>query len=79
MEYCYVRVMAFDDGNPLEWVEEDFTYIPKENIFVDYCETWKSIRPEYERLKQVLQPGDELYVYDLNRIGRLKSTTKDGD
>lgn len=51
--------------------------IPEENVFKDKITGRKKERPDYDRLKSILVPGDEVYFEELDRIGRAKYLIKD--
>ena len=51
--------------------------IPEENVFKDKITGRKKERPDYDRLKSIVQPGDEVYFEELDRIGRAKYLIKD--
>lgn len=76
-KYLSVRVST-KDQNPARQIEIAKTYgIPQENIYVDKITGRKKDRPEYDRMKTILQRGDEVYFKELDRIGRDKSLIAD--
>ena len=72
-KYFSARVST-KDQNLARQLEAAKTYgIPEENIFCDKISGRRKDRPEYEKMKALLQPGDEVYFKELDRIGRDKS------
>ena len=51
--------------------------IPNENVFCDKISGRKKERPQYDKMKSLLQKGDEVYFLELSRIGREKSLIKE--
>lgn len=51
--------------------------IPKENVYCDKISGRKKERPQYDKMKSLLQKGDEVYFLELSRIGREKSLIKE--
>lgn len=51
--------------------------IPEENVYCDKISGRKKERPEYDRLKAIVQRGDEVYFEELDRIGRDKALIKE--
>ena len=51
--------------------------IPDENIYCDKISGRRKDRPEYEKMKAKLVPGDEVYFEELDRIGRDKALIKE--
>ena len=50
---------------------------PDARLYTDKQSGKDMDRPGYQELKSVLQPGDELYVHALDRLGRNKDEIKD--
>ena len=72
-KYFSARVST-KDQNLARQLEAAKTYgIPEENVFCDKITGRRKDRPEYEKMKELLQPGDEVYFKELDRIGRDKS------
>jgi len=74
MKYGYIRVSTKKQelARQIDSLER-YT----ENIFTDK-QTGKDFqREEYLKLKTVIQSGDELYIHDLDRLGRNKQGIKD--
>ena len=76
-KYAYVRVSTASQSvdRQLDWLAQ-IPNLPKENIFIDKASSRNADRPAYNQLKQVIGKGDELYVKELDRLGRLKRETK---
>lgn len=51
--------------------------IPEENVFCDKVSGRRKDRPQYDKLKSIVQPGDEVYFMELDRIGRDKCLITD--
>lgn len=51
--------------------------IPQKNIFSDKISGRKKEREQYDVMKALLQPGDEVYFKELDRIGRDKTLIKE--
>lgn len=71
-KYYYARVSR-KDMNETRQVES-FLKIGADTreIFVDKKTGKNFDRPKYKELKDLLKPGDELYVHELDRLGRNK-------
>lgn len=76
-KYAYVRVSTASQSvdRQLDWLAQ-IPNLPKENIFIDKASSRNADRPAYNQLKQTIGKGDELYVKELDRLGRLKRETK---
>lgn len=74
MKYFYCRVST-KDQNLDRQLEEAEKYKPDE-IFCDKMSGKDFHRPEYERMKSLLKDGDEVYVKELDRLGRNKDGIK---
>jgi DNA invertase Pin-like site-specific DNA recombinase len=76
-KYFAIRVSA-KDQNFARQLEVAKQYgIPEENIFKDKITGRKKERPEYDRLKSIVQSGDEVYFTEIDRIGRAKHLIKE--
>ena len=76
-KYFYGRVST-KDQNLARQIEAAKRYgVPDENIFCDKMSGRLKERPENERLKTLLQPGDEVYFEELDRVGRDKTLIKE--
>ena len=76
MIYFYTRVST-KDQNLARQLEEVKSYKNVDEVFCDK-QTGKNFdRPEYQRLKSIVQKGDEVIVKEMDRLGRNKKATKD--
>jgi len=78
MKYSYVRVSSRDQ-NLARQIAAVKAYCPelrKENIFADKQSGKDFDRKEYQRLKSIIQKGDELIIKELDRLGRNKEEIK---
>lgn len=76
-KYLAARVST-KDQNLARQLEAAKKYgIPEENVFCDKISGRKKERPEYDRMKEILKPGDEVYFEELDRIGRDKSLIRE--
>ena len=75
MKYAYIRVSTKDQhlDRQIEAIKE---YRPDE-VFADKMSGKDFDRPEYHRLKSVIQRGDEIIVKELDRLGRNKEAVKE--
>jgi DNA invertase Pin-like site-specific DNA recombinase len=78
MLYAYLRVSAKDQNvaRQLKALKEYRDELLEENVFVDKQSGKDFERKEYCRLKKLLQPGDELIIKELDRLGRNKEEIK---
>ena len=78
MIYAYLRVSTKEQNleRQLIAVKEYRAKMLEENIFVDKQSGKDFNRPAYEELKMKLQPGDELIIKELDRLGRNKEEIK---
>ena len=76
-KYFAVRVSSKDQNYARQLVVAKQYDIPEENIFCDKITGRKKERPEYDRMKSLLQRGDEVYFTELDRIGRAKHLIKE--
>lgn len=51
--------------------------IPEKNVFTDKITGRKKERENYDYMKSLVMPGDEVYFTELDRIGRDKTLIKD--
>lgn len=73
MTYGYARVSTkaqARDGNSLEGQSSALTDAGAEKIFYDSFTGKRIDRPEFDKLKSVLVPGDKLIVTKLDRLAR---------
>jgi DNA invertase Pin-like site-specific DNA recombinase len=76
-KYFAVRVSSKDQNFARQLAVAEQYGIPKENIFCDKVSGRKKERPEYDRMKGLLERGDEVYFTELDRIGREKHLIKE--
>ena len=78
MLYAYLRVSTKDQNvaRQLKALKEYRDKLLDENVFVDKQSGKNFEREEYCRLKAMLQPGDELIIKELDRLGRNKEEIK---
>ena len=76
-KYFSARVSSKDQNLARQLAEAEQYGIPKENVFCDKITGRKKDRPEYDRMKSLLQKGDEVYFKELDRIGRAKHLIKE--
>ena len=77
MRYFVARVSTKEQNLARQLVvaRERFE-IPDENVFCDKASGKDFDRPEYKRMKSLLQRGDEVIVKEFDRLGRNKSEVK---
>jgi DNA invertase Pin-like site-specific DNA recombinase len=76
-KYFSARVSSKDQNLARQIAEAKKYGVPEENIFCDKITGRKKDRPEYDRMKSLLQRGDEVYFKELDRIGRDKLLIKE--
>lgn len=76
-KYFSARVSSKDQNLARQIAEANKYGVPEENIFCDKITGRKKDRPEYDRMKSLLQRGDEVYFKELDRIGRAKYLIKE--
>jgi DNA invertase Pin-like site-specific DNA recombinase len=76
-KYFSARVSSKDQNLARQLAEAAKYGIPKENVFCDKITGRKKDRPEYDRMKTLLNRGDEVYFKELDRIGRAKHLIKE--
>jgi DNA invertase Pin-like site-specific DNA recombinase len=76
--YAYLRVSTQEQNvaRQLKALKEYRDGLLDENVFVDKQSGKNFERKEYCRLKELLQPGDELIIKELDRLGRNKEEIK---
>lgn len=79
-KYAYLRVSTADQHLDRQY-EAIKAYakdtIPEENYIADKASGKDFDREEYQRLKSIIQPGDELVIKELDRLGRNKEAIKE--
>ena len=76
MRYFYTRVSA-KDQNLARQIDEAKAYKNVDEVFCDKQSGKNFDRPEYMRLKSIVQKGDEVIVKEMDRLGRNKELTKE--
>ena len=76
MIFFYTRVST-KDQNLARQLEEANSYKNVDEVFCDKLSGKTYNRPEYQRLKQIVQRGDEVIVKEMDRLGRNKAATKE--
>lgn len=75
--FGYVRVST-KEQNPERQIEELKKYIFDErDILVDKISGTTKKRPKMDALKQFIREGDEIYIHELDRLGRNKQVIKE--
>jgi DNA invertase Pin-like site-specific DNA recombinase len=79
MIYAYLRVSTREQNleRQIIAVKDYRPELLEENIFCDKESGKNFKRKEYERLKGLLCPGDELIIKELDRLGRNKAMIKE--
>lgn len=76
-EYFYGRVSTREQNLERQLVvARQYKNIPAENVYCDKQSGKNFDRTEYQRLKSVVKPGDEVIVKELDRLGRNKDEIK---
>ena len=75
-KYFAIRVSS-KDQNFARQLAVAKQYVPEENIFCDKVSGRKKDRPNYDRMKELVKKGDEVYFTELDRVGREKHLIKD--
>ena len=76
MIYFYARVSS-KDQNLARQLAEAKQYKNIDEVFCDKVTGKKFERTEYDRLKSIVQPGDEVIVKEIDRLGRNKPESKE--
>jgi DNA invertase Pin-like site-specific DNA recombinase len=78
MKHAYLRVSSKDQNleRQIKAVKEYCPELLDSNIFSDKQSGKNFDRVEYSRLKEIIKPGDELIVKELDRFGRNKEEIK---
>lgn len=75
-KYIAIRVSSKDQNPARQIAMARELGIPEKNIFIDKISGRRFDRPEYDRMKTLVKPGDEVYFHELDRIGRNKAGIK---
>lgn len=76
-KYFAARVSSKDQNLARQLETAKRLGIPDENVFCDKISGRKKDRPDYNRLKAILVPGDEVYFEELDRVARAKYLIKE--
>lgn len=76
-KFLSARVSSKDQNLARQLVIAEKYHIPEKNIFCDKITGRKKEREHYDEMKAVLQPGDEVYFTEIDRIGRDKALIKE--
>lgn len=76
-KYFAIRVSSKDQNFARQLVVAKQYGISEDHIFCDKITGRRKDRPEYDRMKSLLQKGDEVYFTELDRVGRAKHLIKD--
>lgn len=74
--YFYARVSS-KDQNLARQIESARNYKEIDQIFKDKQSGKDFERKDYQKLKEILEPGDEVVVHSLDRLGRNKDMIKE--
>ena len=70
MVYGYVRVSSTDQNEDRQLIAMQEKLVPKGNLFIDKQSGKDFERPQYRKMIKLLQAGDLLYVFSIDRLGR---------
>lgn len=76
MIYFYTRVST-KDQNLARQLETAKAYKNIDRVFCDKQSGKNFDRIEYKKLKSIVQPGDEVIIQEMDRLGRNKAATKE--
>ena len=76
-KYFAIRVSSKDQNFARQLAVASEYGIPPGNVFCDKISGRKKERPEYDRMKEKLERGDEVYFTELDRVGREKHLIKE--
>ena len=76
-KYFVARVSSKDQNLARQLETAKRLGIPRENVFCDKISGRKKERPDLDRLKGLLVPGDEVYYEELDRVARDKCLIKE--
>lgn len=68
--YAYIRVSSLDQNEARQLCAMEELKIPAGNIYIDKQSGKDFHRRNYQKLLQVLEPGDLLYILSIDRLGR---------
>jgi DNA invertase Pin-like site-specific DNA recombinase len=70
MDYAYLRVSSKDQSEERQLQAIKDLRLPPERIFIDKKSGKDFLRPDYERMLEVISQDDLLYVLSIDRLGR---------
>jgi DNA invertase Pin-like site-specific DNA recombinase len=70
LNYSYKRVSTLHQDERRQEISLETYQIPPENQFVEKKTGKNADRPELQKLLEVVQPGDHIYVESISRFGR---------
>ena len=76
-KYFAARVSTKDQNLARQIVAAKSCGVEDKNIYCDKISGRRKDRPEYEKMKSKLVPGDEVYFEAIDRIGRDKALIKE--
>ena len=68
--YGYIRVSSTDQNEGRQRMAFERLAIPDDHIFMDKLSGKDFQRPQYQKLVACLNPGDQLCVTSIDRLGR---------
>ena len=68
--YGYIRVSAIDQNEDRQLIAMKERGIPRKNIFIDKASGKDFNRSDYQKLVEVMESGDLLYIGSIDRLGR---------
>ena len=71
-EYGYGRCSTSEERQDVEYQIKELKEkgITRENIYIEYESGAKEDRPEFQKLLNIMKPGDSLYATDITRLSR---------
>lgn len=69
-KYAYIRVSSKDQNIARQVEAMESIGILEQNMFIDKQSGKNFYREQYQLLLKQLQPGDELYIKSIDRLGR---------
>jgi len=69
-KYGYIRVSSADQNEDRQLFAMQELNIPPDCLFIDKKSGKDFDRPEYQKMIELLRPGDLLYILSIDRLGR---------
>ena len=69
-KYGYIRVSSTDQNEDRQLFAMEEMKVPEDYLFIDKKSGKDFDRPEYQRMIELLRPGDLLYIKSIDRLGR---------